>query len=700
MGANEYKKALDMIPSLKELVKNPFLMSLSLEVLPRMVDPGQDLSATHITRVALYDQFIEHWLKRGKKRLGEKNLSPQSRAAFESLSDEGFTQNGIDFLKRLSAAIYKEQGGQPIVRYSRYKDGITWKSEFFSREEERQLLREACPLVRSGNQHRFIHRSLLEYGLALAVFDPQDKKERVSPDPGLTCRESTRSSSSSVSHDTVEDTSTTEQELDAENPLSWRSFVDETSLLHFLEERVHQEPLFEQQLLNYIEHSKKDRKWSTAASNAITILVRAGVHFNGADLRGIRVSKADLSCGVFDSAQLQGSDMSDVNLCGVWLSRANLSGSRMVGVQFGELPFLKQDSGTTTCVYSPDGKSLTVGLYSGKVNVYTTSNWEILWSSSGHSKSISSVQYSPDDKQIATGSWDATIRLWEVDTGDCQHVLRGHDSSVMSIAYSPQGDRVVSAGEDCRVVLWDVESGDCLHILIGHTDTVYRLLYSPRGHQIASSSSSALGGSDNTVKLWSFDVEVCCRVLTHNEDVRTVAYSPQGDTIAIGCSDGTVRLWDTATGDCRYIFIGDISYIYCVAYSPNGHQVASGDLNKNIRLWSTESGECLRTLSGHFESVSILSYSLRGDLLASASFDKSVRVWDTATGVCRQTLTGHSLLVTNVVFSPKDGQIASSSYDGTVRLWDVGAEPCFKWLQWGDSKVSILTKREYGCVIR
>ncbi|KAG0214598.1 hypothetical protein BGX31_001053, partial [Mortierella sp. GBA43] len=112
--AGAYKKSLDLIPGLKELVRNPFLMSLSLEVLPRMVDPDHDLSNTHITRVALYDQFIEHWLERGKKRLSEKSLGPIARAAFESLSDEGFTQNGINFLKRLCKAIYKEQGGQPV----------------------------------------------------------------------------------------------------------------------------------------------------------------------------------------------------------------------------------------------------------------------------------------------------------------------------------------------------------------------------------------------------------------------------------------------------------------------------------------------------------------------------------------------------------------------------------------------------------
>jgi len=153
-------------------------MSLSLEVLPRMIDPGQEVSATSITRMALYDQFIEHWMERGKKRIGEKNLSPQARSAFESLSDEGFTRNGIDYLKKLSVAIYREQGGQPMISYSRYKDENSWKGAFFSREDEKQLLREACPLIRNGNQHRFIHRSLLEYGVSLAIFDPHDWKER------------------------------------------------------------------------------------------------------------------------------------------------------------------------------------------------------------------------------------------------------------------------------------------------------------------------------------------------------------------------------------------------------------------------------------------------------------------------------------------------------------------------------------------
>jgi hypothetical protein len=245
-----YVMAIYLIPSLEELVKN--LMSLSLEVWPRMVGTGQGSSTTHITRMTLYDQFIEHWFEREEKRLGEKNLSSQARSAFECLTDEGFVRNGIAYLKKLCSAIYEEQGGQPVVTYSRHKDESSWKAEFFSREEEKQILREACPLIRNGNQHRFIHRSLLEYGMALAIFDPQDWKERLAPQSILARRKGVISVAGSDGRDNVENNTTSiVQEPNLNSQLVWRRFMSEPSVIQFLGERVQQEPLFKQQLLDY-----------------------------------------------------------------------------------------------------------------------------------------------------------------------------------------------------------------------------------------------------------------------------------------------------------------------------------------------------------------------------------------------------------------------------------------------------------------
>jgi len=666
-AAKEYMDVLDHIPSLKELVKNPFLMTLSLEVLPRMVDPGQDLSATRITRVALYDQFIEHWLERGKKRLGEKNLSPQARAAYESLSEEGFTPSGMDFLKKLCVAIYREQGGQPIVRYSRYKDEGSWKTAFFSREDEKHLLREACPLTRNGNQHRFIHRSLLEYGLALAVFDPQDLKEVSVPEPMLSRRGSTSSEVSFILHDTMEDATVPSRlEPDINSPLAWRSFVKDSSVLQFLEERVHQEPVFKQLLLDYIEQSKTDKKWRTAASNSITVLVRAGMQFNHADLRGIRIPGASLSYGVFESAQLQGADLRHVNLRGAWLSKADLSNAHMTDVQLGELPFLTHNSEVISSNYSPDGKTFAAGLKSGQIIVYSTSNWEVLWISRSHWKYVWSLSYSPNSEQLASGSGDKTVQLWDVSTGECRHVFTEHEKPVRCVAFSPLGDMVASGSDDQVLRVWNVQTGECYLAFRDHKNHVLYVTYSPKGNRIASC------GSDKTVRLWDIEAGTCSHTLSgHGNVVKSVAYAAQGDRVASASDDKTVRLWDTVTGACLFILTGHTDIVWHAIFSPQGDQIASASSDKTVILWDANTGMCRHTLKGHTNEVNSVRYSRRGGMVASASADGMVRLWDAEAGLCRQTLSGHIAKIRSVTLSPRGDQVATGSDDKTVRLWDV-----------------------------
>jgi len=668
-GVREYVDILDHIPSLKELVKNPFLMSLSLEVLPRMVDPDRNLSATRITRVALYDQFIEHWFERGKRRIAEKNLSPQERSAFESLSDEGFAQSGIDFLKRLCVAIYKEQGGQPVVRYSRYKDENTWKTTFFSREDERQLLREACPLTRNGNQHRFIHRSLLEYGMALAVFDPNDLKEVDLPEPGLAHREGTSPEMSLDIHGTTENTNvSSRQEPDLNSPLATISFVKEPSVLQFLAERIQQEPEFKQLLHDYIQYSKTDAMWSTAAANAITILVGAGVQFNCADLQGIRIPGADLSYGVFDSAQLEGADLKNVNFRCAWLSQASLNKAQMTGVQFGELPFLQHKHWIESSSFSPDGYSFAVGLARGDMIVYSTSNWEVLWESTDHDETVHSLAYSPSGDLIASGSSDNIVRIWDAKTGGCRHTLTGHKKAVYCIAFSPQGDQVASASDDKTLRLWDVLSGECLHTLQGHDGSVSYVAYAPKENQIASCSS------DKTVRLWDINAGICSHTLKgHIYGVNSVVYSPQGDQVASASDDETVRLWDTTSGTCLHILTGHTDNVDFATFSPQGDQVASASRDKTVKLWDVATGACRHTLTGHVKRAMCVTYSPRGGLVASGSFDGVTRLWDIEAGVCRQTLLGHKIGVSSIKFSPGGDRIATCSNDKTVRLWDVKA---------------------------
>jgi len=673
----DYKQALDLIPSLRDLVKNPFLMTLSLEVLPRMVDPGPDLSAARVTRVGLYDHFVEQWLERGKKRLGKKDLNLQARAAFENLSDEGFTQHGVEFLKSLAVAIYKEQDGHPIVSYARVKGEQSWKAEFFSRDEEKRLLREACPLTRNGNQHRFVHRSLLEYALARAVFDPRELRRISALETAGSRRGSVSSTVSFYTEDGEDDLeeqpTAPEQEPDPSSPLVWRSFINDHSLLKLLEERVQQEPEFKTQLRAYIEHSKKDKKWRKAAANAITILVRAGVQFIGTDLQGIRISGADLSYGVFDSAQLQSADLRKVNLRGVWLRQTDLSGALMSGVRFGELPYLTEATAVRSCAYSPDGKSIAVGLCDGGINVYSTLSWERTTTLSGHIKVVGFVVYSPEGDQIASASQDKTVRLWNSGTGLQLHAFTEHKGLVHGVAYSPQGHLVASCSDDKTVRLWDTTTGDCCKVLVGHTRAVLGVAYSPKEKHVASSSS------DSTVRLWDIESGECARILSgHTEKVWDVAFSPHGDRIVSVSVDKTVRLWDAETGYCLRTLEGHTGGLNSVEYSPNGGQIASGGGDATVRIWDGETGTCQHTLTGHSRAVSVVAFSPKGDQVASGSADRTLRLWDVSAGASRLVSNGHTTGAVTIRCSPNGKLIVSGSLDRTIRLWDVETGVCHK----------------------
>ncbi|KAF9992761.1 hypothetical protein BGZ79_002687, partial [Entomortierella chlamydospora] len=326
--SEDYLQALKQIPNLQDLVKNPFLLKLALEVLPRLLNTNSKFSTARITRLNLYDEFVAQWIERGKRRLGEMDLSPRDKEALSQMTE--FKEHGIMYLKELVTAIYENQDGKPIVKYSVHRDRKTWKEEFFNDRDGRNLLREAIPLTRNDYEYQFIHKSVLEYGLALAVYDPNDHNEDTEPRSAGSRREST---SSILSFEQLQtgNTATTAENVLLNSPLGKRNLVHEQSVLQFLAERVKQQPVFKDQLYSIIEQSKTDKSVRTASANAITILVRAGVQFHGADLRNIKIPRADLSFGVFDSAQLEGADLRKTNLRNVWMRHANLRGAQMTG---------------------------------------------------------------------------------------------------------------------------------------------------------------------------------------------------------------------------------------------------------------------------------------------------------------------------------------------------------------------------------
>ncbi|KAI3366710.1 hypothetical protein L3Q82_009386, partial [Scortum barcoo] len=367
------------------------------------------------------------------------------------------------------------------------------------------------------------------------------------------------------------------------------------------------------------------------------------------------------------------------------------------------------------CHACPISNLLAIAFSNYAVELWDLGDNKKMADCSSHLSWVQRVQFSPDGSQLLSCSDDQTVRLWEtkkvhtssaislkrdsdvlfndkeiiVSAADNCNRLQVRDGRTGSVLFQSeekssrirctymcrQPSAVVLGQEDGTVQVLEVPSGRLLANLLGHTKTVLHCQFSQNGQILITSSE------DTTIRVWRWQSGECKVLQGHKEQVRcfSLLSSSPADTRLLSWSyDGTVKMWDTETGEKLQDIEAHRGAILSCHVSPDGCLFATTSADKIAKLWLCESWQCVHTLSGHQDCVRSCRFSWDSRLLATGDDNGEIRLWSVKDGtllkICsRDGKDGmdslHGGWVTDLHFSPDNSLLVSTG--GYIKWWDV-----------------------------
>lgn len=273
---------------------------------------------------------------------------------------------------------------------------------------------------------------------------------------------------------------------------------------------------------------------------------------------------------------------------------------------------------------SPGG-AFPAGIPAGKA---TEGAWKCVYTFTGHADMVNSVAFSPDGQLLTSGSNDGRIKLWHLRDGVELTTLGGRRwfyrlfNSVTAVALSSDGQTLAS-GINRNIKLWYLNEERELTTLRGHSGTVEALTFSPDGQVLAS------GGSDGTIKLWWVRDGQELRILpAHHHALTSLAFTPDGKILAShSASDNVIKLWRVKDGQLISGMTFFLGLVLAIAFTVDGQAIACGSQDETLKIWRLADGEELGMLRGHPSWVSAIAISPNGATIATGGRDKTIKIW-------------------------------------------------------------------------
>jgi WD40 repeat protein len=193
--------------------------------------------------------------------------------------------------------------------------------------------------------------------------------------------------------------------------------------------------------------------------------------------------------------------------------------------------------------FHPDGSSFLTGCIDGAIRWHSAApgKEEMVFSEKIHKSWLNSLTFSNSTGALATGSSDGTVGIALPKKSAEQVSLEGGAGEVRSVAFSPDGKRLAAGNRYGTLRVWNVETNKEITTLKGHASDVWAVAFSPDGKTLAAADTDWKRPSK--IKLWNTQTWQLRAELPHPAEILCLAFSPQGDKLAVGSWDKTVRIY-------------------------------------------------------------------------------------------------------------------------------------------------------------